>query len=86
MKTKTPRTDKQVFPRGAYGQSAVSADFARQLEAENAALKSRVAELETLAAEMLEPWRDGNMGYMAGGYILKLKFKRWKMILEKGKQ
>lgn len=50
MKTKTPRTDKQVFPRGAYGQSAVSADFARQLEAENAALKSRVAELETLAS------------------------------------
>ena len=57
MKTKTPRTDKQVFPKGAYGQSAVSADFARQLErelaaleAENAALKSRVAELETLAS------------------------------------
>lgn len=34
MKTKTPRTDKQVFPKGAYGQSAVSADFARQLERE----------------------------------------------------
>ena len=32
--TKTPRTDKQVFPKGAYGQSAVSADFARQLERE----------------------------------------------------
>lgn len=31
---KTPRTDKQVHPKGAYGQSAVSADFARQLERE----------------------------------------------------
>lgn len=53
------------------------------LEAENTALKSRVAELETLAAEMLEPWRDGNTGYMAGGYILKLKYKRWLEVLEK---
>lgn len=83
--TKTPRTDKQVFPKGAYGQQAVSADFARQLEAENAALKSRVAELEKLAKDVLERFillYEGKDRMSA--HARKNEVDRWKMILEKG--
>ena len=79
MKTKTPRTDKQVFPKGAYGQSAVSADFARQLEAENAALKSRVAELEKLAWEVLESvyiYEDA----LSVFFVMKETRQRWQKI------
>jgi len=79
MKTKTPRTDKQVFPKGAYGQQAVSADFARQLEAENAALKSRVAELEKLAWEVLESvyiYEDA----LSVFFVMKETRQRWQKI------
>lgn len=74
--SKTPRTDKECASNQGYGGHWVSADFARELERENAALRASM--------DLLAKGTDAAAELFSLGYYLQHQDDKWHIFKPSG--